>query len=279
MEIVNVSVDTINPNALIVQWAEPDTLNYNWFLAYNLFRAAPGENILSLDQRFHQESDPMLRIFRDVYSPTLPKDAPISFNMNLILINGKQNPRSNIVTSMRLANEPASVPDDETVTINWTPYNGWSNPDYFVQEFDGNNVQNGWQIIAGPLTDTVYVREKPRPKGQYQLRVLTRNPAAPLESFSNPIEFEVPGREVGIPNVITPNGDGANDVFFIENLEYYPGSRLFIFNRWGQELYSSMDYRNDWGGGNLSAGNYYYHLFVYDQTNETQYQGTLKIIK
>lgn len=279
MEIVNVSVDTINPNALIVQWAEPDTLNYNWFLAYNLFRAAPGENILSLDQRFHQEFDPMLRTFRDVYSPTLPKDAPISFNINLILINGKQNPRSNIVTSMRLANDPISLPDDETVNINWTPYNGWTNPDYFVQEFDGNNVQNGWQIIAGPLTDTVYVREKPKPKGQYQLRVLTRNPAAPLESFSNPIEFEVPGREVGIPNVITPNGDGANDVFFIENLEYYPGSRLFIFNRWGQELYSSMDYRNDWGGGNLSAGNYYYHLFVYDQTNETQYQGTLKIIK
>jgi hypothetical protein len=40
-----------------------------------------------------------------------------------------------------------------------------------------------------------------------------------------------------------------------------------------------MDYRNDWGGGNLSAGNYYYHLFVHKQTNVTQYQGTLKIIK
>ncbi|MDP2189659.1 MAG: gliding motility-associated C-terminal domain-containing protein [Sphingobacteriaceae bacterium] len=279
MEIINVSVDTINPNALILQWAEPDTLNYNWFLAYNLHRAAPGENILSTEKRFHQEFDPMVRSFRDVYSPVLPKDAPISFNMNLILINGKQNLRSNTVTSMRLINDPPSVADDETVLIKWTRYNGWANPEYVVQEFDGNKVQEGWQVVAGPFTDTSYVREKPKPKGQYQLRVVTRNPNAPLQSFSNPIDYEVPGREIEIPNVITPNGDGANDVFFIENLEYYPGARLYIFNRWGQELYSSMDYRNNWGGEGLSAGNYYYHLYVFDQLNDKQYQGTLKIIK
>ena len=120
--------------------------------------------------------------------------------------------------------------------------------------------------------------------GTYKVCLTYQEPGFPTDTICktisivkcDPIEGDY---QLFIPNVITPNGDGANDVFFIKNLEYYPGSRLFIFNRWGQELYSSMDYRNDWGGGNLSAGNYYYHLFVHKQTNVTQYQGTLKIIK
>jgi gliding motility-associated-like protein len=279
MEIINVSVDTINSNALIMQWASPYNLNINWFTAYNLYRSAPGENILTPNQRFYQETDPMARAHRDVYSPTLPKDAPISYNINLGLINGKQNPRSNTVSSIRLINEPVSLPYDETVTINWTPYNGWINPEYYVQQFDGNKVQLGWQVVAGPFTDTMYIHEKPKPKGEYRLRVVSRNPFTPIESFSNPIDYEVPSREIEIPNVITPNGDGTNDVFFIENLEYYPETRLFIFNRWGQEVYSSMDYQNNWGGEGLSAGNYYYHLYLFNQINDKQYQGTIKIIK
>jgi gliding motility-associated-like protein len=120
--------------------------------------------------------------------------------------------------------------------------------------------------------------------GTYKVCLTYQEPGFPIDTICktisivkcDPIEGDY---QLFIPNVITPNGDGANDVFFIKNLEYYPGSRLFIFNRWGQELYSSMDYRNDWGGGNLSAGNYYYHLFVHKQTNVTQYQGMLKIIK
>ncbi len=279
MTVTNVSVDTINPNALIYQWDEPDTLNTSWFLAYNLYRALPGENIFSLEKRIYQDLDVTARLHRDVYSPVFPKDSPIRFNINLVLINGKENARSNTVQSIQLKNEPVSVPDDKTVKIEWTPYNGWSTPEYVVQQFDGNKVAEGWKDVYGPTTDTSYEHEKPLPKGQYRLRVVTRNPVAPFASYSNPIDYEVPGREVEIPNVFTPNGDGANDKFVIRNLEYYPGARLFIFNRWGQQLYESLDYKNDWGGEGLTAGNYFYHLFVYDQAVETEYKGTLKIIR
>ena len=279
MLVTNVSVDTINPNALIYQWDEPDTLNTTWFLTYNLYRAIPGENIFALDKRIHQEADVTARIFRDVYSPTLPKDSPIRFNINLTLINGKENARSNTVQSIQLKNEPQTVPDDETVSIQWTKYDGWSTPEYVVQMYDQNKLQEGWRDVFGPTADTAYEHTKPLPKGQYKLRVVSRNPSAPFTSYSNPIDFEVPGREVEIPNVITPNGDGANDKFVITNLEYYPGARLFIFNRWGQEMYQSMDYKNDWSAEGLTAGNYFYHLFVYDQAVETEYKGTLKVIR
>jgi gliding motility-associated-like protein len=50
--------------------------------------------------------------------------------------------------------------------------------------------------------------------------------------------------EVTIPNIITPNNDGKNDVFTISNIEQYPGNTVQIFNRWGKEVYSADGYNN-----------------------------------
>jgi len=46
------------------------------------------------------------------------------------------------------------------------------------------------------------------------------------------------------PNLITKNGDGLNDVFEIRNLP--EGSILEIRNRWGESIYHSDNYKNDW---------------------------------
>lgn len=69
-------------------------------------------------------------------------------------------------------------------------------------------------------------------------------------------------RDLFIPNVYTPNGDGHNDVFRIRGLEEYPNSQLIINNRWGNQVYFSDDYQNDWNGDGLNEGTYYYFLTV-----------------
>lgn len=51
-----------------------------------------------------------------------------------------------------------------------------------------------------------------------------------------------------IPNIFTPNGDGMNDFFEIVGLELFPENELYIFNRWGAELYRQKNYHNDWNG-------------------------------
>ncbi len=66
---------------------------------------------------------------------------------------------------------------------------------------------------------------------------------------------------ISAPNVFTPNGDGLNDHFFIVNLGQYPASRLEVYNRWGRLVYESDYYKNDWDGGDLSDGVYYYILY------------------
>ncbi len=67
-----------------------------------------------------------------------------------------------------------------------------------------------------------------------------------------------------VPEVFSPNGDGINDAFYIRNIEDYPKSRLEIFNRWGNKVYTVNNYRNDWEGtfkdSPLPSGTYFYFL-------------------
>lgn len=73
-----------------------------------------------------------------------------------------------------------------------------------------------------------------------------------------------------VPNVFTPNGDGVNDRFVIPNIERFPQHRLIIFNRWGNEIYASTGYENDWDGGLLAEGTYYYVLEIKLESGQWQ---------
>ncbi|MCX6294697.1 MAG: choice-of-anchor L domain-containing protein [Bacteroidetes bacterium] len=69
---------------------------------------------------------------------------------------------------------------------------------------------------------------------------------------------------LNIPNVITPDGHGpaVNEFFYVENLDKFPGSSLAIYNRWGNKIYESSDYKNNWNGSKSVDGVYYYVLTV-----------------
>jgi gliding motility-associated-like protein len=56
------------------------------------------------------------------------------------------------------------------------------------------------------------------------------------------------------PNILTPNGDGFNDILFFNGLEYFPENELEIYNRWGERVYYAKPYMNDWTGLNNSDG-------------------------
>jgi gliding motility-associated-like protein len=51
-----------------------------------------------------------------------------------------------------------------------------------------------------------------------------------------------------VPQWLSPNGDGKNDLFEIKDLSYYPDNELLIFNRWGDEVFFAKPYLNDWDG-------------------------------
>lgn len=59
-----------------------------------------------------------------------------------------------------------------------------------------------------------------------------------------------------IPNVFTPNGDGVNDYFKIDCIDF---KSLTIVNRWGNLVFESTD-GGKWDGGDNVDGVYYYIL-------------------
>ncbi|WEK18273.1 MAG: gliding motility-associated C-terminal domain-containing protein [Candidatus Pedobacter colombiensis] len=79
-------------------------------------------------------------------------------------------------------------------------------------------------------------------------------------------KLAVSGASLFIPNLYTPNGDGKNDAFEIRGLELFAENDLTIVNRWGNEVYKSHNYRNNWTGEGLNEGTYYYILRVKERT-------------
>ncbi|RTQ50897.1 T9SS type B sorting domain-containing protein [Hymenobacter gummosus] len=120
------------------------------------------------------------------------------------------------------------------------------------------SIDNGGSVVSGQGTAEVQVNV---PNGRTAtLRVLdVAGGSCPGQLLISPDQACL-----AFYNVITPNGDGLNDAFVVEHLEYHPGSRLRIYSRWGRELYQTADYRNDWRGDAQPAGIYYYLLQVPD---------------
>lgn len=72
---------------------------------------------------------------------------------------------------------------------------------------------------------------------------------------------------ISIPNIITPNGDGKNDVFIIDNIDQYPTNTVQIFSRWGKEVFTADGYNNStkrFIGTDLPEGVYFYIINLDD---------------
>lgn len=77
-----------------------------------------------------------------------------------------------------------------------------------------------------------------------------------------------------IPSGFSPNGDGANDTFEIIALSRYETKELQIFNRWGQSVYTNVNYDNSWDGtrdGVELIDDTYFYVLLLDNKEYTGY--------
>ncbi|MCP3932212.1 MAG: gliding motility-associated C-terminal domain-containing protein [Bacteroidetes bacterium] len=72
--------------------------------------------------------------------------------------------------------------------------------------------------------------------------------------------------EFTIYNGFSPNNDSTNDTFTIRGVEQFPDNTLYIYNRWGNLVYSKQQYKNEWNGTwedkNLPDGTYFYYFLT-----------------
>lgn len=102
------------------------------------------------------------------------------------------------------------------------------------------------------------------------------------------------------PNVITPNGDGINDVFAIENLntnvnpedpDGYRNNRLMIYDRWGKKVYDAKNYDTYANNGTIYPGNqvfdasglqdgvYYYSFHYKGKAKTITFNGSITVLR
>ncbi len=139
--------------------------------------------------------------------------------------------------------------------------------------------------ISGALTNTVaFDYEK---TSRYKIKVLVRDNQSVVNVLSDTAEITINiadeielNKPLPVNNFMSPDGDGVNDFFEIENVSLYADYSLKIFNDIGIELYSTKaNYQNDWNGmvgGNRITNGVYYYLF-YNTNTGKEFKGTLNV--
>ena len=99
-------------------------------------------------------------------------------------------------------------------------------------------------------------------------------------------EIEViPEMTIYAPNAFSPNGDGRNDKFSLLGT-YLTGYYLAIFDRWGERIFETQEYENEWNGTDQNKGTpapvgvYYWIATASDyQGHKQNFSGTVTLIR
>jgi len=84
-----------------------------------------------------------------------------------------------------------------------------------------------------------------------------------------------------VSNLFTPKVEGIIDTWYIHDIQNYPENEVFVYNIYGNEVYSGKKYANDWqgtfNGSPLPDGTYYY-VIKFDGY-DTVIKGSVDILK
>lgn len=98
--------------------------------------------------------------------------------------------------------------------------------------------------------------------------------------------------DLEFPNVITPNGDGVNDVFAVKNLNLDVPNRLSIYDRWGKKVFDMENYKtcidkngllcnpeSGFSAEKLSDGVYYYVFYYGGHVKTFEFHSSLTVVR
>ena len=159
------------------------------------------------------------------------------------------------------------------IALSWNPF---SNVDRLTDNdidrlaivgFDGST----WRRIDAEIEPTAFHDNSPSSILSGSIR--SKNPIY-LEGYEALTLARVSGdNSLLVSQGFTPNGDGINDLWFIENVEKYPNATITVYSRWGREIYISRNgYNNNWDGtyqGEVVPDGSY--LYVIDLENDGVY--------
>lgn len=103
--------------------------------------------------------------------------------------------------------------------------------------------------------------------GGYSVQVTSDNGCTELVEFTVSATSDEPCL-LKFYSGITPNGDGRNETWIIDNIELFPSNEVVFYNRLGNKVWEGTNYNNSsvvWGGENLSGNELpsdtYFYIF------------------
>jgi len=130
-------------------------------------------------------------------------------------------------------------------------------------------------------SDEHYIELSNMKAGDYKLAVVDANSC---KSTSLGHEFRIEfsnSKDYAVNGILTPNGDGRNDAWTISYKPEWDAPEVSIFNIYGQRVFHTLSYQNDWKGtfnsSRLPNGSYFY-LIEFNSKDISPIKGILSIL-
>ena len=216
---------------------------------------------------------PFLYQWNDENSQTTATASNIKTGVYTVIVTDANNCQAS--ASIEFSDQNSRLPQP----VIWgedTVYNDSERIKYYLE---GTAVsQKEWTIFGGEIAeenaDTIFVNWHQGGTGIVDLEITSPCGNEIAESFE--VAILQTSETAPNQNLITPNGDGTDDFFIIQEIldcvDCFPDNELFIYSMSGVLLYHTASYQNNWDGfsnkGNgekeLPDGTYYY-LFRYNK--------------
>ena len=175
---------------------------------------------------------------------TLTPAGAIANNYSFNYVNG--NLTINALPAIEISSSKGnSISKGETLSLTATGGNTYS-------------WANASGMISGQNTAVLNIR----PSQTTTYTVTARNASGCSQSSSFTIDVRDDFQVVKANNILTPNGDGVNDLWTVANIDVYPDNLVQVFDRAGRILFTQKGYNNTWdgtvNGQTLAEGTYYY---------------------
>ncbi|MCF8423188.1 MAG: gliding motility-associated C-terminal domain-containing protein [Bacteroidia bacterium] len=203
-------------------------------------------------------------------------NAPASggnYNVGLTVTDscGYQNTASNVIVVLPNTLNVAIIDSvalcgNTPFTLNASVTGGYPNFTYNWYNYPSSNSISNTTVLNS-IT--------PEFEGAYPIAI-TVTDSCGYEQTDIQLITVLPPCQVVIPNVITPNGDNANEFFVIKNIEYHPNTIVTIYDRWGKKIYENPNYKNEWKAEGVSDGTFFYIVEVPD---DKKYNGFVTVFK
>lgn len=142
----------------------------------------------------------------------------------------------------------------------------------FIDASQPDIISRQWTIIGETSsTDSIFSYYFNR-AGNYTGVLVVTNSSGCTDSIQFPIRIK-DETSIYIPNAFTPNGDGLNELFTAYGVNWRT-FQMWIFDRWGRELYFSNNPDKGWTGLDpatgeaMAQGVYVYRIRIVDNSNK-----------